>query len=255
MTEASRRRLLLIEDDRDIARFVSLALEESPLELHQAASLAAARALLARLSFDLVITDLMLPDGTAEALLEEGWAGADGAPPWLVYSAGLDPAREARLRRLGAARLLHKPIPLSLLLATVSDCLERRAAGASPAAAPLDAPAAPPAGDSAAQAAAIGEHFGGDGALFEAFKAGCLVRFADDRVQGQAACAAHDAVRLRQLCHSLKSVLQLLGQPELAAGAAALEQACAAVPAAEAWPALKANWMALSGALARLRPG
>jgi CheY-like chemotaxis protein len=240
VTEAAGRRLLLVEDDRDIARFMEMALEELPLEIVHVASLAAARRQLAAERFDIVITDLMLPDGSSESLLAEGHALRPDAPPWLVFSAGLNPVREAQLRRLGASRLLHKPLPLGLLLETVSDCL---ALGPPPPAASADAEGVE---------AAIGAHFGGDRSLFEAFRAGCLDRFADDRRQGGLACDRRDAVGLRHLTHSLKSVLQLIGRPALASEAHALEEACARGPGEADWPALVEAWRRLAGGLAAL---
>lgn len=67
-------RLLLIEDNPSIARFVELALEELPrhdpaapaVELHLVPDLAGARAALAGGGWQLVVSDLMLPDGSAE---------------------------------------------------------------------------------------------------------------------------------------------------------------------------------------------
>ena len=103
-------RLLLIEDDNSIARFVELALEELPhhdaaapaVDLRLVRTLADARAALAVGGWQLVISDLMLPDGSAETLLTEGFALAPGAPPWVVFSAGVHDDRHLALARLEA---------------------------------------------------------------------------------------------------------------------------------------------------------
>lgn len=218
MPESSARpaRLLLIEDDASIVRFVQLALEELPghdgvpaVELHVVQTLAEARAALAAGGWGLVISDLMLPDGSAEAMLAEGMALADGAPLWVVFSAGVHEDRHAALAARGVARTLCKPVPLDELLGTIAELLG-------------DAPLAVPA---AADPGVVHSHFGGDRALYEAFRTGCVERFADDLAQGDAAVAAADAAALRRVTHGLKAVLELIGEPGLAAQARALEAA------------------------------
>ncbi|MBW8846367.1 MAG: response regulator [Burkholderiales bacterium] len=214
-------RLLLIEDDASIARFVELALEEMPghdatapaVELSLVRCLADARTALAAGGWQLVISDLMLPDGSAEALLAEGHALAAGAPPWVIFSAGLDEQRHAALALQGAARTLRKPVPLAELLDTVAGLL-RGAAAAAVAEVPGDDP--------------VQRHFGGDRAMYESFRDGCIARFADDLAQGDAAVAGGDAAALRRVAHGLKAVLELIGQPGLADQARMLENAAAA---------------------------
>ncbi|MBI3345774.1 MAG: response regulator transcription factor [Burkholderiales bacterium] len=234
-------RLLLIEDDASIARFVELALGELPehddkapaIEFTLVRSVAEARAALAAGGWRLVVSDLMLPDGSAEALLTEGFAQADGAPAWVVFSAGVNEERQARLMQHGVARVLCKPVPLAELLDTVAGLL-RGAVSAAP------APALPPVADP------VRQHFGGDRALYESFRAGCIERFADDLAQGDAATAGADAASLRRVAHGLKAVLELIGQPVLAAQARRLEQEAADWAPGMPWPA---GWVALAQGL------
>ncbi|PZP33894.1 MAG: response regulator [Roseateles depolymerans] len=218
------QRLLLIEDDLSIARFVEMALEDLPaLELRNVRSLAEAQTALAAGGWHLVISDLMLPDGSAELLLREGLAQRDGAPPWVVFSAGLNAQRQTLLSGLGVKRVLHKPVALGELLDTVEALLlPADAETAAPEASAASAPAAPMAADPVAQ------HFGGDRVLFEGFLAGCVERFADDLAQGDAACARGDAPELRRVAHGLKAVLHLLGQPALSELARGIEDDAAA---------------------------
>ena len=240
-------RLLLIEDDLSIARFVELALEELPA--HDAAApavvvsvvrtLAEARTALAAGGWQLVISDLMLPDGSAEALLTEGLALAAGAPPWIVFSAGVHDDHHVALAARGVARTLRKPVPLAALLGTVAELLRGGPACASTAVA-----------DDAVQ-----QHFGGDRAMFETFRAGCIVRFADDLAQGDAAVAGADAAALRRVAHGLKAVLALIGHPGLASQARDLEDAATQAPHAGGHAG---GWAALSQGLIDLgarRPG
>lgn len=237
-------RLLLIEDDASIARFVELALQELPhhdpaaprVELQVVRDLASARTALAQGGWQLVISDLMLPDGSAEALLVEGLALAPGAPAWVVFSAGLHEERRVALAERGVARLLRKPVPLVELLDVIAEMLRAQPDPGQCAASPAAAADDP-----------VARHFGGDRGLYEAFRAGCIERFAGDLAEGDAALAAGDRQGLRRVAHGLKAVLELLGDARLAATARELEDAAAAdAPVA-------AGWTALAEGLRRLR--
>lgn len=242
-------RVLLIEDDPSIARFVELALEELPghdaaapaIQLQQAASVAQAREALAGGGWQLVISDLMLPDGSAETLLAEGFALAPGAPAWLVFSAGVHDDRHLALATRGVARTLRKPVPLLELLDTVAELLRGRAVAAPAPAAADDDP--------------VQRHFGGDRVLFETFRDGCIQRFADDLAQGDAAIAGGDTAALRRVAHGLKAVLALIGHPGLAAAARLLEDAAAGgaelAGLAAAWAELAQGLVALGAARQR----
>lgn len=238
-------RVLLIEDDASIARFVELALESLPdhapsapaVALTVVRRLSEARPALAAGGWQLVVSDLMLPDGSAEVLLTEGMALETGAPAWVVFSAGVQEARRAALASRGVARVLRKPVPLTELLDTVAELLGRSArAGAVPA-----APAVPD---------PVLQHFGGDRTLYESFRSGCLDRFGDDLAQGEAAAAAGDAPALRRVAHGLKAVLELIGEPAMAAQARLLEDATAAWVAGQPVPP---GWEPLALALVELR--
>ncbi|RZJ10220.1 MAG: response regulator transcription factor [Rubrivivax sp.] len=235
-------RLLLIEDDNAIARFVELALEElahhdpaaPAVDLRLVRTLADARAALAVGGWQLVISDLMLPDGSAETLLTEGYALAAGAPRWVVFSAGVHDDRHLALATRGVARTLRKPVTLAELLGTIAELLR---------------PCAPAAPAGAAHSSAVQDLFGGDRALFDSFRAGCIERFADDLAQGDAAMACADAATLQRVAHNLKAVLALIGEPDLAAKAGSLEAAAAAwrtgEPLPDGWTAIAIGLEAL----------
>jgi DNA-binding response OmpR family regulator len=64
-------RILLVEDHKDTARIMARLLEQLDYEIKTADSLAAARKLTAIHSFDLVVSDLGLPDGSGNDLMRE----------------------------------------------------------------------------------------------------------------------------------------------------------------------------------------
>lgn len=239
--EGGRARVLLVEDDVSIRRFVALALEDLPVDLVEAGTLAEAEAALDAGPTRLVLCDLMLPDGSGLALLqrlvaEPAWRGAARL---VAFSAGISAERREQLEALGVDEVLAKPAPLAALEACVQRALQAAPAAPAVPAAPLS---------TAAEADPAARHFGGDRALYEAFRALTLQQFAKDVDTGDAAVRHGDLPALRRLAHSVKSVLLTLGEDESSRLAAALE-ALAAESDAERSPA---GWLRLRGALAAL---
>lgn len=229
-------RVILVEDDPSLRRFVAMALSDLGVDLVPCGDVPDAIAALSAGPARLVITDLMLPGepgSTLVARLHQD-AALRGNARVVVFSAGLTPQLNTELTRLGVWRQLHKPVPLAELRACVSEALAE-----APAVLAV-APAAPPAGAA----------FGGNQALFEKFRAACLLQFADDVRRGDAACQAEDAPALRRLAHSLVSVLSILGHTEAAAVAARIETLAAAGGAPPLWD----EWALLRQALRALAP-
>lgn len=237
MSGAGRPRILLVDDDVSIRRFVAMALEEMDVELVEAASVPQAREALRGAPFQLIITDLMMPGETGFDLLQHlaDQPGQRAGARLAVFSAGLRADTQARLDALGVWRRLSKPTSLAELERCVRDATGGQAAAAAPARAPAADALAP------AEQAAIVQHFGGDQALFLAYRSSCLAQFGQDRRDGDAALARQDAGTLRRLAHSLKSVLATLGQAEAGALARQLEDAAARAD----WAAATPQWQAL----------
>lgn len=226
-------RVLLVEDDASIARFVELALEELPIELVTCTNVSDAMQALQACSTRLIITDLMLPGESGidlvQRLLHEP---SPGHPiPVAVFSAGLTPAVRDQLGAMKVWRMLSKPASVMELENCVRDAL------ALPMAAAADAPPSPTpnaqalSGAAQAEAEAIATHFAGDEFLFKAYRASCLQQFPADVQQGDAACAAQDWPALRRLAHSLATVLLTLGHPTQSVRARQLENAAAQLAA------------------------
>ncbi len=226
--------VLLVEDDASIARFVAMALEDLPLQLHVCTTAEEARDLLCGRSFALLITDLMLPGMSGVELIAWLRASAQPACPAVVFSAGIDVQTEQRLQQLQVLQVLRKPVSVAQLLACVGSALQ--AAGARPQAVP--APDASEADAGEAAASAIGAYFGGDAALFHSYRAACFAQLPLDLQRGQEMVQARDAQGLRRLAHSLKSVLRMLGMAQLADVAQAMEQACLQ----QDWAGVQGHW-------------
>lgn len=236
----SRPRVLLVDDDASIRRFVALALEDLEVELVDVPGVPQAREALEDGPFQLIITDLMMPGETGFDLLQylaEQPALRAGAR-LAVFSAGIRAETLARLEALDVWRRLPKPVSLGELARCVQDAV---GAGAAPALADEAAAAPPCATLSAPERAALAQHFGGDEGLFLAYRRSCLAQFPADQRAGDSALASGDAPALRRLAHSLKSVLATLGQGEAGSTARALEDAAARVD----WPACRPLWQQL----------
>lgn len=252
-------RVLLVEDEAAIRRFVGMALEERELELVEAPSLAAAIEALRGEPFVLVLCDLMLPDGSGLDLLR--LLGEPGAPSpqarRVAFSAGVSAAQRQQLDEAGVHGVLRKPASLVELLACVDDALAAAgsvaaptdAVPAVPATAPTAAPASAPATAPAPPAAdPVALYFDGDRALYDTYRRQCSLQFATDANDGDDCCARGDWASLRRHAHSLKTVLLTLGEAGAGARALVLEQAAAAGDA----EAARAHWPALAQVLRRL---
>jgi len=242
MNRPAQPRVLLVEDDASLQRFVALALDEMDIELLLCSDVDAALTVLAQQPVQLILTDLMMPGRSGFELIEalHSRPALRGEARLVVFSAGLTPPVRQRLEALQVWRLLSKPCSVTELNTCVSEgvSLDSSSATRSP---------AEPGGD------AIAQHFGGNAALYQAFRASCLQQFAADLAAGDRACAQADAPALRRLAHSLKSVLLTLGHVEASAHARRLEDSAEQLDHASAWPAALGEWQELRAAIAQLR--
>ncbi len=239
-------RVLLVEDDASIARFVQMALDELPIELVCCTNVQAAMQALRTNGVRLVITDLMLPGESGLDLVQRivNDPGVHSTVPVAVFSAGLTPPVREQLQALNVWRMVSKPASVLELEACVRDALALtiHPAALSAAADPKGTALADSV-STGAQADAIATHFAGDTLLFQAYRSSCVRQFPADVRQGDAACAAKDWHALRRLAHSLGTVLLTLGYPAQSATARQLEEAAAQANADAClaqWPAIKA---------------
>jgi DNA-binding NtrC family response regulator len=122
----SRRVVLIVEDEQGLREGLTDAVEGIDCRAVAAASLAEARAAIAREAVDCVLLDIRLKDGDGLDFLTE--LGRDGRQeiPVIVATAYGDSERTIRAMRDGAFDYLTKPFDLQALLATVGRALEQR---------------------------------------------------------------------------------------------------------------------------------
>ena len=127
---AGARRILVVEDNTVLAEGLRHNLAFEGYAVRVAGGAQAGLAALQAEAADLVILDLMLPDGDGFHVLRT-LRGAGDATPVLVLTALGDEADKVRGLRLGADDYVTKPFGLLELLARV-DALLRRAARPAP---------------------------------------------------------------------------------------------------------------------------
>nr|WP_325302799.1 response regulator transcription factor [uncultured Dysosmobacter sp.] len=117
------KRILLIEDDAPLGRGICLALSSGEQEMTLCRTLAQGRQALAEGSFDLLILDVNLPDGSGLDLLTQLRA-VSRLPVLMLTANDLESDQVAGLE-LGADDYVTKPFSLAILRARVNRLLRR----------------------------------------------------------------------------------------------------------------------------------
>jgi two-component system KDP operon response regulator KdpE len=119
----NKPRILLVEDEADIRRFVRIALEKEGMTINEAGTAEQARIDSASRKPDLIIVDLGLPDADGKTFIRElrSWSSA----PVVVLSAREQEAEKVEALDAGADDYLTKPFGVPELLARVRAQLRR----------------------------------------------------------------------------------------------------------------------------------
>ncbi len=117
------RRLLIVEDDRDLNRGLQMALQNQELEIATCFTLRQARQLLAKETFALILLDINLPDGSGLELLRE--LRSNCAVPVILLTANDTELDVVTGLEHGADDYITKPFSLAILRARVHAQLRR----------------------------------------------------------------------------------------------------------------------------------
>ncbi len=124
MSTTERNRILLVEDEEHLAFTLSFNLGEEGYQVDVAESLQVARSTLTE-DHDLIVLDVMLPDGSGFDYASE-LRSADNLVPILMLTAKGTPEDIVTGLEVGADDYLTKPFELAELIGRISAILRRR---------------------------------------------------------------------------------------------------------------------------------
>ncbi|MEQ1439633.1 sigma-54 dependent transcriptional regulator [Fontimonas sp. SYSU GA230001] len=121
----STARVLIVDDEPDIRELVEITLSRMGLRTDAAATLAEARARLARDRYDVCITDMRLPDGSGIGLVSEIQQLTPQTPVAVITAYGNAEAAVESLKA-GAFDFVSKPVDVAVLRKLVDTALRLR---------------------------------------------------------------------------------------------------------------------------------
>jgi two-component system response regulator PilR (NtrC family) len=117
------RSALVVDDERDIRELLSITLSRMGLQVDTAEDLAAAQRKLAGQNYDLCFTDMRLPDGSGQSLIELIGSRYPDTPVAMITAHGnVDAAVNAL--KAGAFDFVSKPVDLHVLRRMVQNALQ-----------------------------------------------------------------------------------------------------------------------------------
>ena len=119
-------RVLVAEDDINVITILQRILDGAGCELTTAATAGEAIEALRLQKFDLVLSDLMMPDGGGRAVTEFCQTLGDEAPSVIVMTGRLERALHDEVMGLGAVRTIEKPFRLKDMLGLLADVMASR---------------------------------------------------------------------------------------------------------------------------------
>jgi two-component system response regulator PilR (NtrC family) len=119
-----RIKLLIVDDESSMLDFLSLLFQGVGYEVTTARSVSEAKKQLERNAFDLVLCDILMPDGNGLDLLRE-IKSSGGGPPVIMMTAYTSTKSAIEAMKLGAADYISKPFDVEELKIVAQKALER----------------------------------------------------------------------------------------------------------------------------------
>lgn len=122
--------ILIVEDDQTFSLMLRTWLGKKGFQVETAGNVASARKLLSNRSFDLILSDLRLPDGDGLSLLS--WKNEHGmSAPMIIMTGYVDVQGAVQAMKEGACDYISKPIQPALLQNKIMEALEKDSHSAS----------------------------------------------------------------------------------------------------------------------------
>lgn len=122
-----RAHLLIVEDDPEMLDLLRKVLEKEGYRVSLAADSHEATAWLSKIPFDLVVTDMVMPDNGGLELLQDIRASQPALPVIIITAFG-DWGTYSRALELGAAAFISKPLKMAELTTAIHTALAGRGA-------------------------------------------------------------------------------------------------------------------------------
>jgi two-component system, NtrC family, response regulator PilR len=120
-----RNRLLIVDDEASLVDFLSILFQGEGYDVATARSVEEARKSLERATFDLVLCDILMPDGNGLDLLREIKSHNGAAPQVIMMTAYTSTKSAIEAMKLGATDYVSKPFDVDELKIVAQKALER----------------------------------------------------------------------------------------------------------------------------------
>ena len=120
---ARKRKVLLVDDCDELLSLMTCVLLENGFEVGAAPDAKQAYKMVMEVGFDLLVTDIFMPDVDGKSLISMLRAAGFEAPI-IVISGYVGCLEASRLRELGVTRVLPKPFRIAALLRAVHQALD-----------------------------------------------------------------------------------------------------------------------------------
>ncbi|HEY3568962.1 MAG TPA: sigma-54 dependent transcriptional regulator [Thermoanaerobaculia bacterium] len=120
-----RNRLLIVDDEASLVDFLSILFQGEGYDVATARSVEEARKSLERSTFDLVLCDILMPDGNGLDLLREIKSQNGAAPQVIMMTAYTSTKSAIEAMKLGAVDYVSKPFDVDELKIVAQKALER----------------------------------------------------------------------------------------------------------------------------------
>ena len=117
----AKPRLLVVDDEPLLRKIIVQEFERRGWELEQASGAYEAHAILEKRHFEMIISDVRMPQGNGIHLLEV-ISKLPGTRPVVILMSGLAEVIEYQAFRMGAAALYTKPFELKVFADQVEEC-------------------------------------------------------------------------------------------------------------------------------------
>ncbi|HEY4597444.1 MAG TPA: response regulator, partial [Thermoanaerobaculia bacterium] len=120
-----RNRLLIVDDEASLVDFLSILFQGEGYDVSTARSVEEARKSLERSTFDLVLCDILMPDGNGLDLLREIKSHNGAAPQVIMMTAYTSTKSAIEAMKLGATDYVSKPFDVEELKIVAQKALEK----------------------------------------------------------------------------------------------------------------------------------